>query len=192
FFRLLLAIPHFFWLALWGVAAVVAAMANGVVALVRGSSARPLHGFLAAYVRYNAHVTAFVTLVSNPFPGFTGVSGYPVDIVVDGPARQNRWVTLFRVFLVVPALIVSGALSAALAVVAFLGWFAALATGRMPTGLRNLGATVVRYLAQTNAYWFVLTDVYPHSSPALRPPPEQELEFEQLELEPTPGAPEAA
>ena len=44
----------------------------------------------------------------------------------------------------------------------------------MPTGLRNLGAFSVRYHAQTNAYLFVLTDRYPHASPALRPPPEPE------------------
>ena len=55
--------------------------------------------------------------------------------------------------------------------IALLGWFAALATGRMPTGLRNLGAFAVRYHSQTNAYWFVVTDDYPHASPALHPPP---------------------
>ena len=47
FFRLLLAIPHLFWLVLWSVAALFAAIANGIVALVRGRSAGPLHRFLA-------------------------------------------------------------------------------------------------------------------------------------------------
>ena len=174
FFRLLLAIPHFVWLALWSVAAFLAAIANWFVVLVRGRSAGALHRFLVAYVRYDAHVTAFVGLVANPFPGFTGAPGYPVEIMVAPPERQNRWLTLFRLFLAIPAFLISSALTVVLAVVAFLGWFAALATGRMPTGLRNLGAYAVRYLAQVQAYWFVLTDVYPHSSPALRPPPEPE------------------
>jgi hypothetical protein len=174
FFRLLFAIPHFVWLALWSIAAFLAAIANGLVALFRGRSADALHRFLAAYLRYYAHVTAFVSLVANPFPGFTGDPGYPVDIVVDPPERQNRWITFFRVFLAIPAFILSGALSVALFLVAFLGWFAALATGRMPNGLRNLGAYVVRYLSQTNAYWFVVTDTYPHSSPGLRPRAEPE------------------
>ena len=62
----------------------------------------------------------------------------------------------------------------ALLVVGFLAWFAALAMGRMPTGLRNLGAYVVRYVTQANAYFFLVTDRYPHASPALRPPPEPE------------------
>ena len=172
FFRLLFALPHFVWLSLWSIAAFLAAIANGLVALFRGRSVDALHRFLAAYVRYYAHVTAFVALVANPFPGFTGEPGYPVDITIDPPERQNRWITFFRVILAIPAVVVAGALSIVLLVIGVLGWFAALATGRMPTGLCKLGAYAVRYLSQTNAYWFVVTDAYPHSSPALRPPPE--------------------
>jgi hypothetical protein len=190
FFRLLLAIPHFVWLALWTVAAFLAAIANWIVALVRGRSAQTLHRFLAAYVRYYAHLTAFVTLVANPFPGFVGAPGYPVDIAVDPPEQQNRWITLFRVFLAIPAFFISGALSVVLLVIAVLGWFAALATGRMPTGLRNLGAFAVRYHAQTNAYWFIVTDDYPHASPALRPPPEPEPETVPASEPERPAAPD--
>ena len=176
FFRLLLAFPHFVWLSLWTLAVLLAAIANWFVALFRGRSANSLHRFITAYVRYYAHLTAFVTLVANPFPGFVGAPGYPVDIAIDPPQPQNRWITLFRLFLAIPSLFISGALSVVLFVIAFLGWFAALVTGRMPTGLRNLGAYSVRYLAQTHAYWFVVTDAYPHASPALRPPPEPEPE----------------
>jgi hypothetical protein len=79
-------------------------------------------------------------------------------------------VTLFRTFLVLPALLVSGGLTGALFAVGFLGWFAALVTGRMPNGLQKLGAVAIRYHAQTNAYWLVVTDAYPYGSPALRAP----------------------
>jgi hypothetical protein len=171
-------LPHFVWLALWAVLAFLAAIVNGIVALVRGRSAEPLHRFLAAYVRYSAHVTAFITLVANPFPGFVGAPGFPVDISIGPPVRQNRWVTLFRIFLVIPALIVSSAVSGILATVSILGWFVSLVTGRMPSGFITVGAVSVRDLAQTNAYWFVVTDDYPFASPALRPPPAPEPEWE--------------
>jgi hypothetical protein len=180
-FRLLLALPHLVWVTLWSVAALVAALANGVVALVRGRSAGPLHRFLAAYVRYVAHVTAFLFVVGNPFPGFVGAPGYPIEIELDGPAAQNRLVTFFRLPLALPALLVAGGLHFALVVVGVLGWFAALATGRMPEGLRNLGAVAIRYAAQTNAYALVLTDRYPHASPALRTAEEAQP---QTDLEP--------
>ena len=168
-FRFLLALPHLVWLSLWFVAAFLAAVANGVVALVRGRSAAPLHRFLAAYVRYVAHVSAFLFLVANPFPGFVGAPGYPLGIAVDPPAQQRRAITFFRLPLALPAFLVAGALGFVLVVVGFLGWFAALFTGRMPEGLRNLGAIAIRYTAQTNAYGAILTDRYPYASPALRP-----------------------
>jgi hypothetical protein len=191
FFRLLLALPHFVWLMLWLVAVILAVIVNWLVALVRGRSAGPLHRFIAAYVRYSAHVVAFATLVANPFPGFVGAPGYPVDIAIGPPARQSRWVTFFRGFLVIPALLVSNALSGVLIVAAVFGWFAALVTGRMPTGLRKIGAAAVRYSAQTNAYWFIVTADYPYASPSLQPPAEPEPEPAQ-NWEPGPESFEAA
>jgi hypothetical protein len=96
---------------------------------------------------------------------------------------------LFRLFLVIPALLVSSALSGVLVLAAFFGWFVALVTGRMPTGLRNIGAVAVRYSAQTNAYWFIVTPAYPYATPSLRPPAEAEPE---QEWEPGPESFEAA
>ena len=77
-----------------------------------------------------------------------------------------------------PALLVSSALWGVLVTVAFFGWFASLATGRMPTGFRNIGAVSVRYHAQTNAYWLVVTDDYPIREPGAAPPAEPEPEPE--------------
>jgi Domain of unknown function (DUF4389) len=177
-FRLLLTLPHFVWLFAWGAAAVVAAIVNWFVTLVRGRPARPLHRFLSAFVRYSTHVLSFLFLVANPFPGFTGASGYPVDVTLPPPERQSRWKTAFRGLLVLPAFIVGGAYGNVAYLIGFLGWFVALVTGRMPAGMRNAGAVSVRYLAQTYAYVYLLTERYPDSSPALRPPPEPEPEPE--------------
>jgi Domain of unknown function (DUF4389) len=60
---------------------------------------------------------------------------------------------------------VVGALSGLLCAAAFLGWFAALATGGMPQSLRNLGAYALRYTAEADGYLFLLTDRYPYSGP---------------------------
>ncbi|HEY2543976.1 MAG TPA: DUF4389 domain-containing protein [Gaiellaceae bacterium] len=166
FFRLLLTIPHFVWLALWGIALFFAVIANWFVTLIRGTPARSLHRFSAAYLRQRLHVLAFVTLTTNPFPGFVGEYGrYPLDLDLPEPARQNRWKTFFRIFLAVPALLVNSALSGALFWCAVLTWFYALARGSAPWGLRNLAAYALRYDAQTNAYVLLVTEVYAHASP---------------------------
>lgn len=176
FFRYLLTLPHFVWLTLWAVAAIPAALVNWVVALVLGRPATPLHRFLRAYVRYVTHVLAFLFLVANPFPGFTGTRRYPVDVTLPEPERQSRWTIAFRLLLAIPAFLLGTAYAYALYLVAFLGWFAALATGRMPTGIRNLGAVAVRYQAQSYAYALLVTGSYPNAAPALVPPPPAEPE----------------
>lgn len=58
-----------------------------------------------------------------------------------------------------------GAYNALLTVAALLGWFSALARGRMPRGLRNAGALALRYQAQTFGYLLLLSDAYPYSGP---------------------------
>jgi hypothetical protein len=168
FFRLLLALPHLVWLILWSIAAVLAAIAGWFVALFAGRLPNALHRFLAAYLRYQTHVTAFLYVIGNPFPGFVGSTGsYPVDLQIPGRERQSRWITGFRLLLSVPALIVSSALGGLLLVSAFLGWFASLVTGRMPPGLEQMGAFALRYSAQLNAYLLLLTHRYPYSGPWL-------------------------
>jgi hypothetical protein len=135
-----------------------------------GRSPQPFHRFLARYVRYGTHLWAFFLLIGNPFPGFTGLPGsYPVDVELPQAERQNRWKTLFRLFLALPALFVSGGLEGALVLAGIFGWLVALFLGRMPDGLRNLGAYALRYSAQTDAYLYLLTERYPDAGP--RPDP---------------------
>jgi hypothetical protein len=169
-FRLLLAIPHLVWLVLWALVALPTVVLTWLCALVTGRPPRPFHRFLSVYLRYATHVMAFLFLIGNPFPGFVGKPGsYPIDLELGGPEPQRRLVTLFRLFLTVPAFIVDAGLSGALFTVGVLGWFASLVQGRMPDGLRNLGAYALRYSGQTNAYLFLLSERYPDSGP--RPDP---------------------
>jgi hypothetical protein len=166
FFRLPLAVPHLAWMILWGIAVFFASVANWFVALFRGRPAPPLHRFIARFVRYQTHVYAFLQLVANPFPGFSGRPGtYPLDVVLPAPERQRRVVTGFRLLLGIPAFMVSGALGGAASLAAVYSWFYALVRGRVPRGLRNLGAFSLRYNAQTLGFAALLTDRYPYSGP---------------------------
>jgi hypothetical protein len=171
FFRLFLTLPHFVWIVLWSIATFFVAVATWIVALIIGRPPTSLHRFLSAYVRYTNHVYAYVALAANPFPGFTGRAGsYPVDPRLPPPMPQRRLVTAFRLFLAIPALVVSSALDGLLFIAAFLGWFASLALGRMPRSLREAQAFALRYSAQVSAYLLFITDRYPYSGPALGSP----------------------
>jgi hypothetical protein len=167
-FRLLLAIPHFVWILLWSLVVPFAALAAWVVALATGRIPGGLHRFLAAYIRYATHLYAFVYVAGSKFPGFTGREGsYGIDVVIDGPVRQSRWKTLFRLFLALPASIVTSALAGVLLVAAVFMWWLGLVLGRVPQGLRDLSASCLRYNAQTSAYLLLLTDRYPFAGPVL-------------------------
>jgi ABC-type multidrug transport system fused ATPase/permease subunit len=186
FFRFLLAIPHIVWLVLWGIAVFFALVVGWFAALITGRLPEALHRFIGAYLRYEIHVFAFLFIVANPFPGFTGTPGsYPVDLVIPPRETQNRWKTLFRLFLMIPAQVIAGGLGGVLWVVGLFGWFTGLILGRMPEGIRNLGAYCLRYVGQANAYSSLLTDSYPYTGPTeyVRPEPEDEPE----ELPPWPG-----
>jgi Domain of unknown function (DUF4389) len=172
FFRFPLAVPHLIWLALWTMLVLLLALPVWFVTLVIGRLPSPFHRFLSAWIRYSTHVLAFLYLIGGPFPGFTGAAGrYPVDISIDPPERQRRIVTASRAVLAIPSLILAGVYGSVALVVALLGWWAALFTGRMPEGIRNLGAVSLRYSAQAAAYLFLVTDVYAYSAPALRDRP---------------------
>lgn len=171
FFRLPLVFPHLLWLTLWSILALLATILNWPATLVRGRSPAALHRFLAAYVRYLISVNAFLYLVANPFPGFGGGAGAypPLDTLIAPPERQGRWTVAFRLLLALPALLIQSAYSSLLTLVGIFGWFASLITGRMPKGLRGLGALALRYQAQWLGYTMLLTGSYPYSGPIPSP-----------------------
>jgi Domain of unknown function (DUF4389) len=196
FFRLLLALPHLVWLTLWSLLVPVVAILAWVATLVTGRNPVVFQRFLGAFVRYDAHVSAFILLVGGPFPGFDGRPGlYPVDVTVERSDRQHRLKTLARLPLALPALVLAGGYAGAALVAAFLGWFASLVTGRMPAGLAHLGAASIRYSAQTASYLLLLTDRYPFASPALaveEPEPEEPEPAPETTYQPEPNEPPPA
>ena len=161
FFRLILAIPHVIWLFLWGIVATLAAIANWFATLVKGESPEGLHNFLATYLRYMTQVYAYILLIADPFPGFGGKPGYPVEIEVDPPQPQNRWTVGFRIFLAIPAFIIAGIFGYLNRILALFSWFVALVLGRVPEGLRNVAAFALRFEQQTAGYTLLLTGRYP-------------------------------
>jgi hypothetical protein len=171
FFRLLLAIPHFIWLALWGIAAWIAGVIAWLTALFTTRVPGGLHDFLARYVRYQVHVFAYVSLAADPFPKFNGAEGYPIDVRIAPPREQSRLTVFFRLLLAIPAIVISGVMNYLVEILAFFAWFVCLALGRMPEGMRNLLAFTIRYHAQTQAYYSLVTPQYPSFNVGLDAPP---------------------
>jgi hypothetical protein len=161
FFRLLLAIPQAIWLAVWSIGAAILVLVAWIIAVITGRVPDSLHGWLARFLRASTHFYAYVLLLADPWPPFDGSPGYPVDLRVDPPEKQSRLTVFFRILLAIPALLLCYVFRIVNQLVAFLGWFACLALGRMPQGMRDVSAWMLRYELQTYAYLLLLTARYP-------------------------------
>jgi hypothetical protein len=160
--RLVLVIPHILWLYGFSIGAFWVAIVNWFATVITGKPQAGMHDFLARFTRYCVQVSAYVYLVANPFPGFVGEPGsYPLELEIDGPARQNRWVSGFRLPLALPAIVLAYVFGLVVFLVAVPAWFVAIAIGRIPKGMRDLGAYCLRYQGQTLGYLTLVTSRYP-------------------------------
>ena len=167
FFRLLLAIPHLIVVALWSVIAYVLVIVAWFAGVFTGRVPDVLHNFVASFLRYSTRVFAYMFLLADPWPPFSGSQGgYPIDVRIDPPVTQSRLTVGFRIILAIPALLLAGVFRQVNQIVALLGWFYSLATGQMHEGMRNISAWLLRFETQTYAYLFLLTERYPSLSGA--------------------------
>ncbi len=164
FFRLLLFIPHAIWWYVWSVGMAFVVVVAWLIALFAGRLPLGLHALLSAYTRYTTHLYAYIWIAADPFPGFVGAPGYPVDVEIADPASQSRLTIFFRLLLAIPAYIVTSVLQNVAFIVAILAWFVSLFTGRMHKGIHELLAYCLRYQAQTFGYALLLTQRYPSFS----------------------------
>jgi hypothetical protein len=85
----------------------------------------------------------------------------PVQLAAAGPARQRRWTVLIRWIMLIPHYVVLYFLNIAFAVVAFIGWWGALFTGRLPEFAASYLSGFIRWSTRVQAYALLLTDQYP-------------------------------
>ena len=168
-FRLILVLPHLVVLYLWSALVLLLVVIDWFALLFTGRAPEPFQRMVAAFVRYSLHVFAYLMLITGQYPSFGGGGDrrYTVDVMFGPNERQNRWKVGFRLFLALPSEALASAYGNVLFIVAFLGWFAALVTGGMPTGMRKLGLASLEYVTQAYAYLFLLTDQYPYTGPVV-------------------------
>lgn len=92
---------------------------------------------------------------------------YPVDVIARYPEQSSRGLAVLAILfflkaiLIVPHMIVMWFLSMALAVVAFIGYWAVLFVGHYPRGMWDFVLGTMRWNMRVSAWLFGLTDKYP-------------------------------
>jgi hypothetical protein len=165
--RSILLFPHYIVLSVWALLLIPVVPLGWLAALIRGRLPSPFHRFLAAYLRYQGQVTAWLYLLSANYPDPLHTKEHPFRIEVPDVRQQRRLVTLLRLLLAIPALVLASVFNVIMTAVGVGAWFVALALGRTTAGLQELGTFCLRYQLETQAYLSLLTAAYPR----LEPPP---------------------
>jgi hypothetical protein len=172
--RVPLVIPHYIVLSVWTFLIIPTVAVAWLALLVEGRLPKWLHRQLAAFVRYQGQVTAWFGLLSARYPDPSHTQDHPFRIVLADRPRQRRLVTLLRLPLALPALILGSVLNVVFSATAIPAWFAGVIFGRTTAGLQELGTFCLRYVLEVQAYVLLVTPAYPR----LAPPPEVTTEPE--------------
>lgn len=85
----------------------------------------------------------------------------PVLVAFDPPVDQSRITVAVRPLLVLPHLLALGAMVPAVLLIAVIGWYRALAVGRLPAFASEILSGSIRWQTRVVAYLGLLTDAYP-------------------------------
>jgi len=86
---------------------------------------------------------------------------YPATVEVQTPEKLANWRPIGQLFMAIPHLIISYALTALAQACAFIAWFVILFTGKMPQGLANIITMAIRYEVRALAFAGFLHDQFP-------------------------------
>jgi hypothetical protein len=160
-FRLLLVLPQAVVLSVLWLVGLVAVVVGWFAALVLGRLPEPIARYLCHLTRYTTRVYAYGWLLTDRYPPFRFLAeDYPVQVDL-APGRLNRLAVLFRLFLAIPAMILSGLAVAGWEVAGFFIWLLVLVLGRVPGPLLDATTAMLRYSMRLNAYALLVTAAYP-------------------------------
>jgi hypothetical protein len=106
-------------------------------------------------------VTAFSSYQAYPGQAPTLLEPPPVLVAVLPPQPQARLGVFFRLLLAIPHFIVLCVIGLVAGVIAFLGWWGALFTGRLPQFAVNFLSGYLRWSTRVFGYVLLLTEAYP-------------------------------
>jgi cytochrome bd-type quinol oxidase subunit 1 len=173
FFRLLLAIPHFFFAALYTIAFFVVLIVAWFALLVTARWPESLYDFAAGYLRYAGRLGGYLNLGVDAYPPFSGAEydGYPVRVHIDPPLdHYSRLKVFFRPLYAIGAYIIRYAMAIVLEFVGLASWFVIVVTGRQPQSLQNAINFALTYTIRADALLFLVTEIYPPFGESAEPP----------------------
>ena len=164
FFRLLVAIPWIVVAYLWGVLAYIGAVISWFAMMFTGRHPEGLYDFLASFLRFSARTSAFVLLITDEWPSFSGKpeDSYPVRVDIDPPQESySRAKTFFKLVLYFPQYLIGSAVSGVVAAAWVIAWWRVLFTGKQSATMHDALRVGLAYYIRSTGFLFLLTEVHP-------------------------------
>jgi hypothetical protein len=139
-----------------------------------GRMPESLWNFGAFVVGWHFRAQAYIYLLTDEYPPFGDVPSpraYSAQFDAERPGERNRVTVFFRIFMIIPHLIVLFFLEIAALILTVIAWFAILFTGRFPAGVYGFVAGVLAWRTRVYGYGVLLTDEYPPFSLDREPVP---------------------
>ena len=163
----LLAIPHFIVLFALGIVESIVWILSFFAILFTGNMPESFFGFIVMTHRYQWRVITYAYFMRESYPPFEfpmsaadpGMD--PAHLSVEPASKLNRGLIFVKWLLAFPHYIVLIVLGIGVYVVAIIGFFAVLITGRWPESLRNFIIGVSRWGNRVSLYVYLITDTYP-------------------------------
>jgi hypothetical protein len=164
FFRLILAIPWIIVAYVYEIASFVVVIIAWFALVILGRYPQWAYDFNAGVLRYFIRFFAWAALQTDQFPPF-GIGPdptYPVRLhVAQRDEKQSRLKAFFRIFLILPLLVVQYAINFIHTGAAIVAWLTIVFRGYQPAGIHNALAFTTAWHARTTAYTLLLRDEYP-------------------------------
>jgi hypothetical protein len=178
-FRLILAIPWIIVAYVYLIAVFFTHIFAWVSVVILGRYPQWLYNFNSGVVRYLVRFYAWAYLQTDAWPPF-GIgedASYPIRVKIAPAAeRQSRLKAFFRLFLVLPMLIVSYGVNYMHLGAAVVAWLTIVFRGYQPEGINSALTFINSFYARVFGYYALLTDDYPpigieRARPAVATPP---------------------
>jgi len=163
FFRLIVVIPWYIWLSLYGIVAFIAAIGAWFAMLFTKRYPSGLYDFVAGYVKLSAQIGGFATLVTDEWPPFMpDRDEYPIRVeVAPQQVEYRRAHTFFKYLLSFPQQVILGGLSYLYLGAAFVAWWRIVFTGKQSATMHDALRMSLAYSTRAGAFLLMLTEIHP-------------------------------
>jgi hypothetical protein len=165
-FRWFMAIPHLLVISAWGSLVQTLAFIQWWIILFTGKRNSGIWNMQNSWLAYASRGYGYTYMLFDKWPAFGDKpDGEPTtyEFLVD--QQVDRVSNFFRIFMLIPAVIVYLALSIVSVFALLISWFSILITGKQPRGCFEFVLKTLRYWISLNAFGLLMTDSYPNSNP---------------------------